>query len=245
MIRELYDIHCHLIPGVDDGAQSMEESLDALRMEYEEGIRHVIFTPHVSREDTQEACKMRGEQFHRLQEELEKSELRGQMKLYLGSELYYSDSIVELLDMEPAYRLAGSQYILVEFSPFVEYKNMYQGLRKLITRGYVPILAHVERYRCLTKQEERMGEVEELGIYVQINAAAIISGKLHPTNRFMRMMMKQGRIHLLGTDSHGIHRRPPQMRKAVQWIEANCSAEIAERILHMNPYAVLHNQIIE
>lgn len=245
MMRELYDMHCHLIPSVDDGSQSLEESLDALRTEYKEGIRRIIFTPHVNGDDTKETCAARMEQFHKLQEELEKSELRGQMELYLGSELYYSDSIAELLDMEPVYTLAGSQYILVEFSPAVEYKKLYQGLRKLVTCGYMPILAHMERYGCLMKQEKRIDEVEEMGIYFQVNSATITGGMFDPVSRFVKTLVKQGRIHFLGTDSHGMQYRPPQMRKAVQWIENYCSEEAAERILNTNPYAVLHNQVIE
>lgn len=245
MIKELYDVHCHLIPGVDDGSQSLEESLSALRAEFNEGVRRIICTPHVNGDDTRESCKARIERFHNLQDELEKSELKGQMELYLGSELYYSDSIAELLSKDSAYSLAGSQYILVEFIPSVDYKKLYQGLRNLITQGYLPILAHMERYGCLTKQEERIGEIEELGVYLQVNAATISSGILDTGNRFVRNLLKQGRIHLVGTDSHGMNFRPPQMKKAVHWIEKNCSAESAERILNANPAAVLQNQIMK
>lgn len=242
-MRNLYDVHSHLIPGVDDGAADMEESIRALEEEYRQGIQTVICTPHISARDTLEQGEKIRHQFYCLQIELKKSSIGENMKLYLGNELYYSDSILELLKDGIVNTMAGSQYVLVEFSPSVEYRALYQGLRNLLTSGYLPILAHMERYPCLVK-EEHLEEIEELGVYLQTNAPTVCGGIFNATANRIRKLLKQGRIQLLGSDTHGMNYRPPGVEHAVKWIEKNCSEETSRQLLYEYPQAIIDDFLI-
>lgn len=239
-MRKLYDVHCHLIPGVDDGSRDLEESIRAIEEEYRQGVRTIICTSHISGKDTGEQGENIWLQFQNLKEALKERAFGREMKLYLGNEVFYSDTALELLKEGIANTMAGSQYVLVEFSPSVEYRVMYRGMRNLLTSGYLPILAHMERYECLAK-EEHVRELEETGIYFQVNASTIKAGMFDAAANRVRKLVKQGRIHFLGTDSHGMSYRPPKIADAVKWIENHCGEEIARRILYEYPQAVIED----
>lgn len=238
-----YDIHCHLIPGVDDGSQTMDESLEALRLEYEEGVRNIICTSHFSADCKPDYADRLKESFEQLKARLKEQPFGSELKLYLGNELMYSESLMECLEEKRAYTMAGGHYVLVEFMPSVRYEDLYKGLRKLASGGYAPILAHMERYRCLYKAEERLGELQDLGIYLQVNGASLFGGLFDSASSNVKKLCKEGRIHFLGTDSHGTHYRKPEIRKAAAWIRDHCPAPVAERILYGNPLAVLEDKL--
>lgn len=243
-MKGLFDIHCHLIPGVDDGSQTMEESLEALRLEYEEGVRTIICTSHFSADcETGYAARIK-DSFEQLKKRLKETSYGAEMKLYLGNELMYTESVLDCLESGQAYTMAGGHYVLVEFLPGVRYEELYRGLRKLCSGGYAPILAHMERYRCLAKNEERLDELKDLGIYLQVNGASLFGGLFDSASANVRKLCKAGRIHFLATDSHGTHYRKPQIKKAAEWIAGNCPEPLAERILQGNPLAVLEDKIL-
>ncbi|MEG2349237.1 MAG: CpsB/CapC family capsule biosynthesis tyrosine phosphatase [Hungatella sp.] len=243
-MESLYDVHCHLIPGVDDGSRDLEESLCALQLAYQQGIRTILCTPHLSGEDTGAHYEKIHTQFTQLADAVQKQSYGSDMELYLGNELYYSDAILEKLKNGQADTMAGSQYVLVEFDPGEAYPVLYRALRNLMNHGYMPILAHMERYRCLEGREQHLCELETMGIYLQVNASALSGSFLNPSAFRIRKLMRQGHIHLLATDSHGTHYRPPRMEAAAAWIRRHCQAEIAERILYENPRRIIADQVI-
>ena len=244
MAMGLYDIHCHLVPGVDDGSQNMEESLAALKLEYEEGIRTIIITPHFSADNEPDYHLKVKAAFDALKENLAKEPYGSEMELYLGNELMYSDGILECLEQGRAFTMAGSHYVLVEFMPDVYYKVLYEGLRTLASNGYIPILAHMERYHCLRKNTDRLDELDELGVLLQVNGKTLEGGIFDFECNAIKKLFKTGRIRFISTDSHGTHYRKPDLKKAAEWVKAHCSEEDAEGILVENPKAVLEDRLI-
>lgn len=156
-MREVVDIHTHILPGIDDGAKNWDMCLKMINRSWDFGVRKIIATPHyLPWRNVTPADKI--QQLCREAEEKAKSKLGKPMKIYPGSELYYHSELIDKLDEGKVLTLAGSRYILVEFGMDVPYRELYQGLSRLRMEQYHPILAHVERYRCLRKP----GRLEEV-----------------------------------------------------------------------------------
>lgn len=240
----LYDMHCHLIPGVDDGSKDMEESIAALRLMAGEGVEHIFCTSHYSAECKDGYAQEVKEAFEKLKEQTEAEGMGDKLSLHLGNELMYTESLVEQLKQGNAWTMAGSHYVLVEFFPSVRYEELYGGLRRLASAGYLPILAHMERYACLTKLEDRLEELEDLAVYLQVNGASLFGGLFDKGHSYVRKLCKAGKIHFLGTDSHGTHYRKPDIKRAAEWVADNCTEHIARAMLYENPKAVLDDKIL-
>lgn len=237
-----YDIHCHLIPGVDDGSESIEESLAALRQECEEGVRSVICTPHIAPGETDAADRQR-KQFDLLKKAAASSDLCGKIELDIGNEIYGEAPAVQPLKDGLIHTLAAGHYVLVEFALAESFRYIEETYRSLLNNGYLPVAAHIERYECL-REPDALAKLEELGVYFQVNTATVTGNLLSRETRWVRGLLREERIHFLGTDSHGTHYRPPRMREAAAWVEKHCGAKYAEKLLHKNPECVLRDEII-
>lgn len=239
-----FDIHCHLIPGVDDGAKDIEESLAALKEEYDQNVRRIICTPHVTANITSQKVESIKATFDELKNRLKKTDFGHDMELYLGCELMYSESLAERLEAGEIWTMSGSSYILVEFLPTVPYEELYRAVRKLSAKGYIPILAHIERYLCLYKRMERIRDLQESGAYFQVNASSLKGGILNKKTAYIKKLCKSGLVHFLATDSHGMVYRQPDIKKGAEWVIHNCDSQVGQKILYQNGIAVLNDIII-
>ncbi len=200
-MREVVDIHTHILPGIDDGAKNWDMCLKMINKSWDFGVRKIIATPHyvpwrreIPVRKIQELC--------REAEENAKRELGKPMKIYPGNELYYHLELIDKLNEGKVLTLADSRYILVEFDIDVPYRELYQGLSRLRMEQYHPIVAHVERYRCLRKPG-RLEEVKRTGALFQMNQKAFQKGsrlrmeQYHPivahVERY-RCLRKPGRL---------------------------------------------------
>lgn len=159
----IIDVHAHILPGVDDGARDMDEALKMLKCAASQGIRAVIATPHYSRRRGVSGLESL---LDALQESIRKE--YPDFVLYPGQETYYHKELAECLNQGKALTMAGSRYVLVEFDPGVSYEYLFRGIRSLLYAGYFPVLAHVERYGCLYR-EERFAELNDAGCVYQMN----------------------------------------------------------------------------
>lgn len=233
------DIHTHILPGVDDGARSMEETLWMLRQASEQGIETIIATPHYAvgaKNASVEHLKEIREQV-----QTEASKINPRLQIKLGNELYYSDSVLESLKAKEALTLADSRYVLVEFSTGAAYNSMYQGLGSLIRSGYIPIVAHIERYHCLEKKEYRIADLIELGCYIQMNCNSLQGGFFDSEAKYNRKLVNQGMVHFLGSDCHDSKNRVPSMKSAIEILKKRCDEGLLNNICYKNPVSVLEN----
>ena len=165
-----FDMHSHMLCGVDDGAKTPEEMFCMLEMAYEDGIRALCLTPHYSPYlfgDTYEKSLRAFEQLQRYV-----AEKHPDMRLFLGHELGYHHGGLEALENGRCRTMAGSRYVLVDFPESVDFFEIQAAMDRLMGAGYTPVLAHTERYRCLfTHRDWVRGFVEDGGI-VQINASS-------------------------------------------------------------------------
>lgn len=217
----IIDVHAHLLPGVDDGADNWEEAVWMLNCAYEQGIRAVIATPHYSRRQNTDRLRQKAQ---RLTEEAEK--IGTDFKVYLGQEILYFESIIEQLQEGHALTLAGSRYVLVEFMPQTSYGKIYQGIRKIMLAGYHPVVAHVERYDAL-RDAGQMDELAGTGCMLQLNYRSLQGGLFDRNAKWCRKQVLDGRIGLLGTDAHHRDYRTPDIAGSLRWLESHAGSQLA------------------
>jgi protein-tyrosine phosphatase len=236
------DIHTHILPEVDDGSSSMDETVRMLKKALEQGIKTIIATPHYmaggKNKSVGELTLIR----ERVQAEAEK--LDKEFSILLGNELYYSDSVIPALKNKEALTLAGSRYVLVEFSPNDIYDRIFRGMGELVRAGYAPVLAHVERYQCLYKREDLVNDLIELGCYIQMNSNSLIGGIFNTEVNQNKKLLYQGMVHLIGSDCHDEKVRIPIMETAVKALRKKCDESFIERIFYINPRKILENTYI-
>jgi len=231
----IIDVHCHILSGVDDGAKTLEESKKMLEMEYAQGVRTIIATPHYRRHMFQYSKEKVEEQYKQLQEVAAK--VGDGLKLVLGCEYYAEQDMVERLNNDKCYTIAGTRHVLTEFSSATEYSFMRECIYALISNGYIPIIAHVERYVALKKNQIK--ELVELGALMQLNADSILGKKGHKVKKFCQNMMKEDLLNFVGTDAHGIRERAPRIAKCARYVEKKMGQDYAQKIFINNPAEIL------
>ena len=229
----LYDIHCHILPGVDDGSGSMEESLWLLKKEYDEGVRNIILTPHFRYKMIEPSLEKVQLQFLRLLRKT--SKIGPDLKLYLGCELHASMDMIDCLKKGERMTMASSRYVLVEFSDYDEKNYIKERIQKLKLNGYLPIVAHVERYRAAFEDADFIGELRDMGAYIQMNADSITGRDGLRMKWFCKKLLKWGLVDFIGSDGHNAKDRIPEIGKAYDLVEKLMGRDYADTIFIENP----------
>lgn len=237
----MIDVHAHVLPGVDDGARDMDEAVNMLKLLAEQGFTGVIATPHGMGRSHGEPEKLPA-----LAEELQQRirETYPEFSVYLGQEQWFCQELPARLRQGAAYTMAGTRYVLVEFSPGAAYSVLFQGIRALTGSGYIPILAHVERYDCLMREPGRIRELTSCGCVIQMNYDSLKGSWFQSETRRCRKLAETGQIHLLGTDTHRMDFRPPRTEDAVRWLENHISLEYLRQLTEENPLRLIHGERI-
>lgn len=221
----IIDIHAHILPGVDDGAVSWEECRQMLALAYAQGIRGIIATPHYSVRQDMDKIRMKAEQAA-----AEAARIAADFQVYLGQEVMYFESMTEHLKAGKIFTLAGSRYVLVEFMPDIAYAAVYQAVRKIFMAGYHPIIAHVERYLALRK-EEHLQELVNTGCHLQMNYSGLAGNVFANRVRWCRKQVQNGLIYVMGTDAHHASCRTPAIAKSLRWLDHHVDGEYAAEIM--------------
>ena len=238
-----YDIHTHILPGVDDGSKSPDESKHMLQMAYDQGVRHIVATPHFSVKGDNHPVDELKEKLALLQKQAD--EIDHSFTVSLGNELLNGPGMVEELQKGHALTMAGTRYILVEFLPSDKYQVLYHSLHEYIMAGYIPIIAHMERYEALYKNYDHIEELAKMGCYFQMNTESIVGGLFDRHAAYCRKLLMNGYVHFLGSDCHGANRRKPLMKDAIEKLKLEfVNSSLAEKILFENPIKMLEGKYI-
>jgi protein-tyrosine phosphatase len=209
------DFHTHILPEIDDGSDSLEESIALLKMEAEQGIRFVIATPHfyAHRDTPEKFLERRNIAERRLRDEMRNYE--GLPDITIGAEVYFFPGMSGSKVLQEL-TIRNTRCILIEMPPPPWTEQMYQELQAVYDRqGLIPIIAHVDRYIGPFRTHNIPKRLEELPVYVQANASFFIRKE---TSRMARKMLQEGKIHLLGSDCHNMDSRKPNLENALQVI---------------------------
>ena len=229
----LFDIHCHLLPGVDDGSADMDTSLALLDREYADGVRTILLTPHYRPGMFENSEKHIRAAYAELGREAGKR--FPDLVLLLGCELHSQADMTEKIQDREQFRMAGTDYVLVEFSSLDSQDRVRGCIFELLSGGYQPIIAHVERCACVVRDLEFARHLTELGAKLQVNADSVIGREGRETRRFCQMLMEQDLLFFIGSDAHDLKHRPPRMGECAEWLEKRMGAEYMRKILHDNP----------
>lgn len=231
------DMHCHILPGVDDGAKDIDEMKQMLRIAYEEGIRCIIATPHHHPRRGRENPKILRRQAKLLREAAH--EIDDHFRIYLGTEIFFGQDIVDKLEAGRVLTMNGRDYVLVEFTPTDTFTYIRQSLQQLQLGGYEVILAHVERYNCIVKESELADQLCEMGIRLQVNADSIIGESGREVKKFVKYLMDSDLLFCVGTDAHSSRHRAPRMKKAAGYVKKKYGEEYMRRIFFSNAKIML------
>ena len=227
MREKIIDFHSHILPEVDDGSSSLEESIAMLRLVADQGIRHVVATPHFyAQHDTAEGfVARRAEAELRLREEMKKH--KGLPKLSIGAEVHFFRGISQAALLQEL-TIDGKKCTLIEMPHTVWTDGMYQELERIYTeRGIVPIIAHVDRYFGRFRTYGIPERWADLPVLVQANGSFFCHRSTAP--RALRMLQRQ-QIHLLGSDCHNTYSRVPNLGRALDVICKQADASVLSHI---------------
>lgn len=232
----MIDIHCHRLFQVDDGSKSLEESVEMLRIAKEQKITAVILTPHYRH-------GMFGYQKNEVDANfaaLQPYAAKLGIDLHLGTEYHVNSRMMEAFSSGRCHTLAGSRYILTEYSGTSEYTFVEQMTQEAIRYGYIPVIAHVERYRCIVEQPERAAQLQRLGAWIQVNADAVLGLEGWGPKHFCKRLLKEGWVDVVASDCHGIRERACHLDKCYALIEKKYGHARAEELFCENPGQILH-----
>ena len=215
-MKELFDVHCHMVPGVDDGATDLEESLAMLKMQHEDGVRKIIITPHYRQRMFETPAKKVHEQFLKLQEAAKKE--YPDMSLYLGCELHSNMDLQDILEKRKYVTMAGSSYVLLEFSEGDSAQHIRERVYNVLSCGYEPIIAHVERYQATVKSVGFSSDLVDMGARLQVNVESILGKYTWGAKRYCRKLMKEDLLGFVGSDSHNTKTRIPNIGAGAAYV---------------------------
>lgn len=243
---EFTDIHCHIIPQVDDGSDSIETSLRLVQMMYDDGIRKVVTTPHFGIINPSYDPVRVTERFELLSAKV--GEIYPDMKLYRGNEIFFAPGYSDGLDDGMSCTLAGSSYVLAEFDDGVDYDTVVHIFRRLLLRGYSPVWAHAERYMHVYRNTKGLRSIVAQGVMVQVNSGSVCTlaeperRRLFGGNsekKVLKEMFKEGLVHFVGTDCHDMPDRKPSMTEAARVLTDLIGEDKTREIMIENPGFVL------
>lgn len=227
-MSRIIDFHSHILPGIDDGSKNMEQSISMLKKSAEQGVDHIVATPHfyAHHDDPERFLRRRAEAETQLREAM--AGLEGVPSLGIGAEVYYFNGIADsdaLLELT----INKKRYILIEMPMSDWTDRMYRDLEGIwIKQGLMPVIAHIDRYISPFHSRGILERLEHMPVLIQANANFFIDSS---TRRMALKMLKKEKIHLLGSDCHNLTDRAPNLGEAVEII---CKKLGQERINRIN-----------
>ncbi len=236
-MERFVDIHTHMLPGVDDGAPDLEHAMELLRMAWEDGTGAVILTPHYRgryRKNTPEQLR---QAFDGLQQSVKKE--LPEMELFLGSEAGIERELTEKLLNRQVLSLNGGNYVLLEFHSDCTSKHVVEGILELLNCGYIPVIAHAERYDAFCNNKHLADEVIRLGALIQINAGSITGSAGFATKCCCARLLKKRNVHFIASDAHDTHERTPLLSQCYRRICKKYGEEYGAALFWENARAML------
>lgn len=232
-MKEIYDMHTHILPRVDDGAASLREALEILEDQVNQGVRGILLTPHyrLGRFETAESELYTS--YKLLVHEASKHFPR--LKLRLACEFHAAPHMDELLAQRRFCALDGERTVLLEFSSVDTRDYIKEKTLELMACGYRPILAHVERFPALYGEMDLLRDFRIRGVALQVNADSILGLGDIRARKFCKILLKHRMVDYIASDVHNMTTRPSHIGQCADLIEKKCGEEYARELFVTNP----------
>jgi protein-tyrosine phosphatase len=249
---EMIDLHCHILMGLDDGPQMMEESIRMCRIACRDGIRTIVATPHMLNGVYQNAKSTILERVEELNAEL-RSESTGRtdhtrhpeldLRILPGSDIHLCEATLEKVDQNEAITIGdGGRYLLVELPSHAIPYQSEAILFQLLARGVTPVISHPERNLEIGTRPGRYYEMIKMGCLGQVTAMSLTGDFGSRVRKLSEKLLKAGLVHLIATDAHSSDGRPPILSAALKAASKIVGKEEAIKMVTDYPRAILEGQ---
>ncbi len=208
----MIDIHTHILPNIDDGANSLELSLLMIDEEIKNGINEIVLTPHFnSLKNNDEYIQKVYESFHQL-----KSIINDKVSLKLGFEIFYQDGDIDLIKKNPFLTIDNTKYVLIEFHMLNTSYDIDEICYSFIVNGFKPILAHPERYEHLSVDD--ILRIKKTGALIQVNSSSILGDFGKKIQKKVWKLLKKDGVDYIASDCHSMGIRKPNIQEAIKLV---------------------------
>jgi protein-tyrosine phosphatase len=237
----MIDTHLHILPGVDDGPQTMQEALGLAQALVQEGIRAAIATPHYNDIYPRRSAAEIRERVQELQQELDRHGIA--LRVFPGHEALITPGLVKDIQAGRLATLNNSRYLLLELWNTEWLPDTERAIFELRASGIVPMLAHPERYQAIQKDPQRLAALRQQGVLAQLTAGSLIGMQGNTARTCAETLLNQGLISCISSDAHGLRRRPPGVTRGLQRAIELVGRERVYQMTEIAPAAIINNQL--
>lgn len=241
-MKPITDLHCHLLPGLDDGADTWDQAWNMVLDGFSTGTRRVVCTPHCTTGDPhlQQRTERILDGITKMNRLLEAEQLP--MQVDAGMELLCGERVGKTLSRGPLLSLAGSRYLLIEF-PFQErLSRMEWVIHQVFLSGKIPVLAHPERYPAVQRDPGCLGDWFEAGCILQLDKGSILGDFGSSNCRTALWALERGTVHVVASDAHNTTTRTASFRRLERFFAQHFSVSYGDLLLRHNPNRIVSDR---
>ncbi|TAK39892.1 MAG: capsular biosynthesis protein [Lysobacteraceae bacterium] len=236
----MLDLHCHMLPGIDDGAPDLETSLAMARIAFDDGIRTVACTPHIYPGMYENTAPGIRAAIADLQARLDDAGI--ELKLVEGADVHLDTDLAGAIGADRVPTIAGSRYLLLEPPHHVAPPGFEQRVFELMTAGITPVITHPERLSWVEDHYELFMRLVERGAWMQVTAGALTGRHGRRPKYWGEKFVGEGKTHLIATDAHDIRRRPPLLAEGREAAARLIGEDEATHLVVTRPAGMVANQ---
>ncbi|MBD8013364.1 tyrosine-protein phosphatase [Planococcus wigleyi] len=237
----MIDTHAHILPGLDDGAETMEQTKRLLEKAVDEQLTGIIATPHAFHPNFQTNLAALKKQLELVNSYIAQEQLP--LTIYSGQECRLSDKLPERLAAGEALTLANSRYVLLELPSSGIPAYTVPVIQQLITKNYVPIIAHAERNQGIIEKPERLKKLLLHGAMAQVTAGSVAGSFGKAIQRTAMSLIDANLIHVYGSDVHSLDKRPFLFNEGLDYLEKKNQHDMVDIFLENNERILLNEYL--
>lgn len=235
----MIDFHSHILPNIDDGASNEQEALNMIYEAQEVGFTKIISTSHYIEKYYESSESQRAELLQGILEKIERKQ-----NLLIGSEIYINDKIIELIKEGKASTINDTRYVLIELPMNIKSLHTKEVIFRLMENGYIPIIAHPERYSYVQENIDYIQELGEMGALFQSNYGSLIGMYGSKAKKTVKKLLKQNMIQFMGSDAHRENQIYAKIPKILKKMKKILTDDEIQKITEQNAQIVLENKML-